>query len=411
MNGPNDKKYTAEDISRYLSGRMSGAEMHALEKAALEDPFLSDALEGYAYTSAPEEDLADIRERMSKKKEGKVIPFKRPNLWIRVAAIVVVVLGIGYMGYYFNSPKQDTLAKNDIKPLEKKIEGIKVDTSGAGTMRIKETTATKEVQTGRATKKGEPTIIAPPPSQFSVTDSVNTGTTSTLQEKDNAAFSPSHQKLPKPKQDLFSNNATMNNSINNMDTVGRDIANNKSLSEVQVGKKNRLAAKDTFKTSGVTAMNNIGDVGFSTRKSKLRNKKTIVAKPSKQKQQEVATIGDKRNDDLKAAMNDTTQIVIQSDKEKKEEVLPMVIGIDSFFIPTKGWADFNEYLSDNYKLGDKCKGEMVLSFVLNKKGYPVKINVEKSLSLDCDDKAMKLLLDGPKWNYVKDKRCKVRIRF
>ena len=67
MNGQNDKLYTADDIMRYHSGLMPETEMHALEKAALEDPFLADALEGYLNTSIPKEDLAEIRERLSKK--------------------------------------------------------------------------------------------------------------------------------------------------------------------------------------------------------------------------------------------------------------------------------------------------------------------------------------------------------
>ena len=33
--------YTFEDIQRYLQGRMSAAEMHSMEKAALQDPFLA----------------------------------------------------------------------------------------------------------------------------------------------------------------------------------------------------------------------------------------------------------------------------------------------------------------------------------------------------------------------------------
>ena len=34
-----DKGFTAEDIVRYHSGKMSSLEMHRLEKAAMEDPF------------------------------------------------------------------------------------------------------------------------------------------------------------------------------------------------------------------------------------------------------------------------------------------------------------------------------------------------------------------------------------
>src|SRR5690242_12141025 len=39
--------YSLADIQRYLQGGMNAREMHDLERAALEDPFLADALEGY----------------------------------------------------------------------------------------------------------------------------------------------------------------------------------------------------------------------------------------------------------------------------------------------------------------------------------------------------------------------------
>jgi hypothetical protein len=40
--------YSAEDIERYLKGKMSAKEMHDMEKAALQDPFLADAIEGFS---------------------------------------------------------------------------------------------------------------------------------------------------------------------------------------------------------------------------------------------------------------------------------------------------------------------------------------------------------------------------
>lgn len=48
-----NNEFTAQDIERYYSGQMSSIEMHQLEKAAMEDPFLADALEGYGYTHTP----------------------------------------------------------------------------------------------------------------------------------------------------------------------------------------------------------------------------------------------------------------------------------------------------------------------------------------------------------------------
>ncbi|MBT1686614.1 hypothetical protein [Dawidia soli] len=49
------------DIERYLNGELSPAEMHALEKKALYDPFLADALEGAAQL-APAELSADLQQ-------------------------------------------------------------------------------------------------------------------------------------------------------------------------------------------------------------------------------------------------------------------------------------------------------------------------------------------------------------
>ena len=50
------------DIERYSKGELSPAEMHELERKALSDPFLADALEGYAHTATPTAELDRSRE-------------------------------------------------------------------------------------------------------------------------------------------------------------------------------------------------------------------------------------------------------------------------------------------------------------------------------------------------------------
>ena len=44
----NIKNFTGADIEKYHKGLLSSKERHDLEKAALDDPFLADALEGFA---------------------------------------------------------------------------------------------------------------------------------------------------------------------------------------------------------------------------------------------------------------------------------------------------------------------------------------------------------------------------
>ena len=72
--------FTASDIERYHSGKMLPEERHALEKAALDDPFLADALEGYMFTSTASDDLAKIQARLNKKhNRKKAVPIFQPH--------------------------------------------------------------------------------------------------------------------------------------------------------------------------------------------------------------------------------------------------------------------------------------------------------------------------------------------
>jgi len=63
--GNNINTFTAADIEKYHKGLMSPKERHALEKAALDDPFLADALEGYGASAVNvQEDIADLKKRL-----------------------------------------------------------------------------------------------------------------------------------------------------------------------------------------------------------------------------------------------------------------------------------------------------------------------------------------------------------
>src|SRR5215467_8297676 len=105
----NSKHYTASDIERYLNGSATPEEMHALEKAALGDPFLAEAIEGMQQAIETEPSMsidADVRElrrrlqnRVSKKRQ--VVPFSTLGSWARLAAVVLILIICGSITYYF----------------------------------------------------------------------------------------------------------------------------------------------------------------------------------------------------------------------------------------------------------------------------------------------------------------------
>src|SRR5882672_6928599 len=87
-----------DDIEKYLNGQLSPAEMHALEKKALSDPFLAEALEGAA-SIPPEAFLADVKEVHARlhQKKSKQIWFTP----LRIAASIILLIGATFVIYTF----------------------------------------------------------------------------------------------------------------------------------------------------------------------------------------------------------------------------------------------------------------------------------------------------------------------
>ena len=99
----NDKyhnNYSAEYLQKYLNGELSDKEMQALEKNALDDPFLADTIEGLEearnHPVSFESGVADLQKRLSERvlemNRKKRIPFKFTR-W-RVAASILIIAGL-----------------------------------------------------------------------------------------------------------------------------------------------------------------------------------------------------------------------------------------------------------------------------------------------------------------------------
>jgi TonB family protein len=82
----------SHDIEKYLRGELTPAEMHALEKRALDDPFLADALEGASQLSQHElhADLQSLHKALNERVDDK----KVISLWgwtARIAAGLILI--------------------------------------------------------------------------------------------------------------------------------------------------------------------------------------------------------------------------------------------------------------------------------------------------------------------------------
>jgi hypothetical protein len=106
-------KGTDNDIEKYHKGMLTPAERHALEKKALSDPFLADALEGAGQVS-PDEFSQDLKSLHS-----KINPVRRTFTPLRIAAGVLVVIAAGWATLYIlNDSGTATLLTSKNKQLE-----------------------------------------------------------------------------------------------------------------------------------------------------------------------------------------------------------------------------------------------------------------------------------------------------
>ena len=88
-----DKHYI-EQYERYLKGKMTPEEAHAFERSVLDDPFASEALEGFeAHGPEALKDLEKLRQQIQAKP-------KRNSWFLRIAAAVSLLI-VASLGVYF----------------------------------------------------------------------------------------------------------------------------------------------------------------------------------------------------------------------------------------------------------------------------------------------------------------------
>lgn len=363
------KNYTATDIERYHSGVLSATERHALEKAALDDPFLADALEGYAFTQTPAADVGGLEQRLQQRIEGEKKRrglFYIGNNWMKIAALFVLIAGGGWLvAGLFSTDKTETLAGN--KEVQKAPAVVTTEAAQDSVMVYTDAPAIvpspsspqpsapqKEQAPERsgaappdaiARQKSKPDVMNIPPATFS------TATADSARDQVYAARERSFSEAERKQDALFNKEAASNDKFKSSVPARLD-----TLRNFNVAMK-----RDT------TGLSEVVVVGYGT----ARKKSTAAGR-------------------AQGLVMDTLE-------------------------PANGWRYFDDYVASNLKEPVEVKakgtrGEVELAFEVNKEGEPVNISVTKSLCEKCDEEAVRLLKEGPKWKKAK-KKGRVKIKF
>lgn len=391
----------------YIKGKRHGKDANQLEREAMKDPFLRDAIEGFDavqgnHFSAIEELEKKITERQQKK--SKTVYFRR---WtIGIAATIALILGIGgLLEYNFKkapeiavvTPKKEIDTVNSTSIKEKEIESTPI-----------KTVPDKIISQNIDKKQTQPKSTSKPVEGFSeiVENESPIQTEIASYSKDIASdeINDLNKNIPELKV-LTSPSATalkpISNTVqnkisgivvdeNNEPVIGATVqlkgTNSQTISDIN-GKYELAAPKD--KTTDLKLVANY--IGYS--------KKEIIANTD-------SNIIKLQPDNI--ALNEV--VVVGYGTQKKSAITGAVSNVcnsNSF-----GTTEFKAYYEKhrNKALCNTSRMTLKASFYVNDAGRPTEIKIEVAPCEEMEKEFVTILQASPNWT-DKNRKEKITIRF
>lgn len=424
--------YNLDDFKRYKLGLMSKEEMHALEKASMEDPFLADALEGFmeADHAVAEKHSEEISRRVTEEnndnREAVVVPMPRRNFgWWRVAAMVIVVAGAGMLTYkMFNTPGPGGktggtgIATVQPKPTDTQVASLKKDTAlnsyaGAGIANFSGDTVAPRVIAALPVKHRVKITQQQPPRTFDTDQSYTT------QQSDLAARGEESKKAnEKASLDEVTVNKTAAPVSYSLSNNGRPgIATNNEFRGVILTASNQPLANANIRLDNSrkeTVTDKLGNFTFKADDSVVN----AIVSSSGYNNTRVQ---------LRSGTNNTINLgTIRMQNDSSLDVTVTAVGMtrkaktgDTIAIkPEGGWESFQQYVATKLKkqvdtTGRDMKitgGELQLEFYVDGNGIPKDFKILSSTDASINDQAIDAVKKGPKWA-TRNKKARILIRF
>ena len=397
MMSSGNKGFTASDIERYHSGQMPAQEKHALEKAALDDPFLADALDGYTYTTTAQADLAKIKARLEEKRERrKVVPFFKRYKWISAAAVLIIVAGAGWFAFNNFSAEKNSAAttqqqnqQEQASTPDKVVEKNLADTNNYSVSND---------------------VVLTPPNRNTKSVTVETNKSGAFGTESDALVSRAVNPNIESKEVINSNTPSRTNQIQDNSNISRNYGNVDRNAATNMNRNITPDPNVNYRNSQVTPqMNQV----FRNNDS-FRNDAAFL-KDRNQRQAQIDTIRNFTVVMEPEKVNADEVIVLNKNPEKRKLERYPKVTIDTLE-PAEGFVKFDDYIAQNLKMPEELKdkpvsGEVQLSFDVDKNGHATNITVVKSLCEKCDEEAIRLLKEGPKWKKKRNKKGKITIKF
>jgi hypothetical protein len=427
----NNINFSAENIRKYLAGQLSEQEMQALEKAALEDPFLSDAMEGIeeslnhkaSFESGVEDLQKRLKERIRKKNRssGMVLLLSK---W-RIAASVIFILGIAVLTLtYFNRKTRNTeiakSARNDSGTIKAPLiaPAVKSDSDKSDMALNQQVVKEKKVRPKKLLSL----------TQNKVPDSPR------IKPVENQAV-----YLSKPSSDSITKPTAVSSIANDdMARITMDSEKRKAAFKTEGFARAEYKSLSGNYIKGVVTDDRGNPIPFAdvsikgAKKSAITDKagffKLYTIDPEFATQVMINSTGyepalellkpDSSYTNLikltpaSTALNEVT--ISGYGSAKKKDISSSTTKPDNQNVAqVSGWDAFRKYIDSNKKIltaDSVLKGDEVISFVINNKSELSSFKIEKSISPAHDAEIIHLIKEAPPLKITKGKRKRVQIK-
>ncbi|PWG82472.1 carboxypeptidase-like regulatory domain-containing protein [Pararcticibacter amylolyticus] len=415
-------KYDISLIRKYLNGELDDRAMYALERQAQDDPLLMDLIEGMAAGNEKEHEAAlieidDMISRRTKSGKGRIVPLLR---W-GIAASFLILCGLTAL-FLFKEPPSEKIAilpekspitrtnpekvpvgspVDTLKPLDEKRELISkapkplirdrdINTNVQASVRQSDTITFVQYKKADSVSLGEVVITAyPTQAKQALTASASTITirgTNPVGALQGRVAGVSVTKMSNKQRDSIVISGTVKDATNNSALPGVAIivkGGNNSISSDENGH-----FSITIPRKGETI--ELSYIGFEKKTVKINKADSLVIamNPSELALNEVVVVGYGANSHKDANMENEDRAVR----------------------PVEGWQEFNRYLRSS-AVTDKGKKEIVvLSFSISPGGHLSDFTIIKGSDRELNEKAIRIVKEGPAWRGPEEGSEKVRLR-
>jgi TonB family protein len=446
------------DIEKYLKGELTPAQMHALEKKALSDPFLADALEG-VQSLKPEEFLEDLSKlqgslhsRIQKKNEGR---------WIWIGRIAAGLLLLAVSTFFIvlisnrSEEKADNLALN--KQEEESSSPQKSDAHGPvvdSTSVHEDDALSSQVPAPEESKKEAPIPLEKPAAvrrqeearadiqeaqeQLGKTDTdeehLAVDEAEDIQLEENLVFTEPNEVQPAPRvtEQAELKREKLDEGVGKS-ARDKSATGAQTLSDSYNVNRKIIRGRVTYSDDG-TGLPGVNVIIKGTNEGTVTDAQGYYQIPVKEAQptllfsfigfenKEIEAHSEKVNVQLEADVSALSEVVVVGYGSKDIEFLPSTPTVMELAMPEGGRKVFKQYLEKNVRypeeaLKNKVEGKVTIQFIIGTSGLLTDFKVIRGIGYGCEDEVIRLIKAGPKWAPTKKNevpikdRVRVRMRF